>query len=65
MLAGQLYDPSDPELNQLRIKARKLASRYNLTDEDESEKQHEILNELLPNTKEMPGLQVPAYFDYD
>lgn len=55
MLAGQLYDPSDPELDR-RLKARKLARRYNLTDEDESEKQHEILKELLPNTREMPGL---------
>ena len=29
MLAGQLYDPADPELDQLRLKARKLARRYN------------------------------------
>ncbi len=26
MLAGNLYDPSDEELNRLRIKARKLAT---------------------------------------
>ena len=51
MLAGLLYDPSDPELERLRLKARKLARRYNLTDEDESEKQYEILKELLPNTR--------------
>ena len=48
MLAGQLYDPSDSELEQLRLKARKLARHYNLTDEDECEKQYEILKELLP-----------------
>ncbi len=64
MLAGLLYDPSDPELVQLRVKARKLARRYNLTDEDESEKLYEILKELLPNTQEVPGLQAPVYFDY-
>ncbi len=64
MLAGLLYDPSDPELEQLRLKARKLARRYNLTDEDESEKQYGILKELLPNTQEIPGLQAPVYFDY-
>lgn len=64
MLAGQLYDPSDSELTELRLKARKLARRYNLTDEDESEKQCEILKELLPNTQEIPGLQAPIYFDY-
>ena len=64
MLAGQLYNPSDPELDQLRLKARKLARCYNLTDEDEREKQYEILKELLPNTREIPGLQAPVYFDY-
>ena len=64
MLAGQLYDPSDSELEQLRLKARKLARHYNLTDEDEMRKQYEILKELLPNTREMPLLQAPVYFDY-
>ena len=34
MLSGELYDPSDPELKYLRIKARKLVRKYNLTDED-------------------------------
>lgn len=64
MLTGQLYDPSDPELDQLRLKARKLARRYNMTDEDEREKRYKILKELLPNTLEMPDLQAPVYFDY-
>ena len=64
MLAGQLYDPSDPELEQLRLKARKLARRYNMADEDEQETQRKILKELLPNSPEMPGLQAPIYFDY-
>ena len=64
MLAGKLYDPSDEELTGLRIKARKLARRYNQTDEDEPEKQQELLRELLPNTAEIPSLQAPVYFDY-
>lgn len=64
MLAGRLYDPSDPELEQLRVKARKLARRYNSTDEDEREKQCELLRALLPNSREIPGLQAPVYFDY-
>ena len=34
MLSGELYDSSDNELEQLRLHARKLARRYNLTDED-------------------------------
>ena len=64
MLAGELYDPSDEELTSLRIRARKLARRYNQTDEDEPEKQQELLRALLPNTAAIPGLQAPVYFDY-
>lgn len=64
MLAGELYDPSDEELTGLRIKARRLARRYNQTDEDEPEKQLELLRALLPNSAEIPGLQAPVYFDY-
>ena len=64
MIAGQLYDPSDPELTKLRVKARKLARRYNQTDEDEGEKRTELLRELLPNTPELPDLQAPVCFDY-
>ena len=64
MLAGNLYDPSDAELSRLRTKARKLARKYNLTDEDETEKQREILMELLPNSPAIPGLMAPVHFDY-
>ena len=64
MLAGELYDPSDAELAALLIKARKLARRYNQTDEDEPEKRTAIQRELLPNTPNLPGLQAPIYFDY-
>ena len=64
MLAGMLYDASDPELVELLVKARKLARRYNLTDEDDVEKKEAILKELLPNTEYLPALQAPVYFDY-
>lgn len=64
MLAGKLYDPADPELIALRTKARKLARKYNLTDEDERAQRREILRELLPNTPDLPDLQAPVWFDY-
>ena len=64
MLRGELYDPSDPELKSLRVKARKLARKYNLTDEDEAERRDAILTELMPNTARLPSLQAPIYFDY-
>ncbi len=64
MIAGELYDPSDEELCALRIKARKLARRYNQIDEDEPEKMNAVLKELLCSSKELPALQSPIYFDY-
>lgn len=64
MVRGELYDPSDHELRSLRVKARKLARKYNLNDEDEPEQQKTILRELLPNTRHLPSLQAPVFFDY-
>ena len=64
MLAGMLYNPSDSELTELLVKARKLARKYNQIDEDEPEKRIAILRELLPNTPNLPSLQAPVYFDY-
>ena len=57
MLSGVLYDPTDIELEQLRLNARKLARKYNLTDEDNQEEQAQILRELLPATEELLYLQ--------
>ena len=64
MINGSLYDPYDTELEQLRLNARKLARKYNRTDEDQPEEQAEILRKLLPATKQFPYLQAPVYFDY-
>ena len=64
MLSGELYDPTDKELEQLRLNARKLVRKYNLTDEDQPEEQAKILRKLLPTTEELPYLQAPVYFDY-
>ena len=35
MINGELYDSADKELEQLRLNARKLARKYNSTDEDQ------------------------------
>lgn len=64
MLAGQLYNPADPELSRLRLKARRLAAEYNLTGDDEPEKQSAILRELFPEAGHLPFLQAPIHFDY-
>lgn len=52
MLAGKLYDPSDKELSELRIKAHKLSKMFNDTFEDEEEKRAGIIRELVPDMGE-------------
>ncbi|MBQ2052979.1 MAG: sugar O-acetyltransferase [Bacilli bacterium] len=64
MLAGQLYDPSTPELLNLRAKAHKLCSEYNNTPEENAARRAEIIKELgikLGNNVYLTG---PIYFDY-
>lgn len=64
MLTGQLYDPGDKELSELRLKARKLARRYNNTDEDDTETAQAILAQLVPNRGAGTAFQPPVHFDY-
>ena len=65
MINGELYDSADKELEQLRLNARKLSRKYNLTDEDCSEEQMQILRELLSATEELPYLQAPVILIMD
>lgn len=64
MLSGKIYDPSDKELEKIRIQAHRLSKMYNDTFDDEEEKRKEILNKLLPNKKDGVFIQGPVYFDY-
>ncbi|MDF2627931.1 MAG: maltose Oacetyltransferase [Symbiobacteriaceae bacterium] len=45
MLAGELYNAADPELVELRNRARRLARAFNATTELELERRSEILSE--------------------
>ena len=47
MLAGKLYDPSDPLLAKQRETAHRLSWEYNLLPETEEEKRQAILAQLL------------------
>lgn len=64
MLAGKLYDPSDPELARLRGAAHRLSKEYNDTTEDQEKARADILRRLLPNLGEGTYLQGPIQFDY-
>lgn len=64
MLRGEVYDPSDSELTELRVRAHRLSQQYNLTYETDVERRKEILDLLLPNRGEGAFLQSPVQFDY-
>ena len=64
MLSGKIYDPNDPELLELRIKAHKLSFEYNATPETEMKKRQEIMEELIGELGENVYLQGPIQFDY-
>lgn len=64
MLAGRLYDPSDPELLKLRVEAHTLSKAYNDTLETQETERAEILKKLLPGLGENSYIQGPIQFDY-
>lgn len=64
MIRGKLYDPSDKELEALRLQAHRLSKDYNDTYEDEEEKREEILSKLIPNRSDGVYIQGPIQFDY-
>ncbi len=64
MLAGELYDPADPELAEERRRAREYTRRFNRTDETETEVRRSLLEELFGSTGEDPHVEPPFRCDY-
>ena len=64
MLAGELYDPLDPQLVDDRLKTRLLIKELNDSREDQAEERMRILKELIPMAGEGLWLQPPFYCDY-
>lgn len=64
MLSGKLYDPNDPELLKLRVKAHRLSAEYNALLETDEEKRQKILEELIGDLGKGAYLQGPIQFDY-
>jgi maltose O-acetyltransferase len=63
MLAGQLYDPLDPELVRARERARDLCQALNATREADREARRRILRELLGAGSESVWMQPPFFCD--
>jgi maltose O-acetyltransferase len=64
MLAGELYFASDPELVQLRRRARRLTRLYNDTGPDEAARRGELLRELFGAIGEHPDIEPDFRCDY-
>ena len=64
MLAGQLYDASDPQLSAERRTARLLLGQFNQSNEDQQELRRDLLGKLLPHADEIPRIEPPFYCDY-
>jgi maltose O-acetyltransferase len=64
MLAGEFYNPLDPELAAARARARDLCQNLNSTRETESERRRSILRELFAKGGNTVWMQPPFYCDY-
>ena len=64
MLAGELYDPLNPELVRLRARARDLCWALNATREADEESRRRILRELLGAGGDRAWVQPPFFCDY-
>ena len=64
MLAGEMYDPLDPELVAARVHARELCHRLNATRETEEDGRRRILRELFGKGGDTVWMQPPFFCDY-
>jgi maltose O-acetyltransferase len=64
MLAGELYDPLDPDLTDRRVRARDLCQALNATGETESDRRRAILRDLFGAGGDSVWMQPPFYCDY-
>jgi len=64
MLAGELYDPFDPELVAGRARARDLCQALNATREAEQDERRRILTDLFGTGGDSVWMQPPFYCDY-
>jgi maltose O-acetyltransferase len=64
MLAGEMYDPSDPTLVEERRAARRLTAAFNATAADEADRRESLLRDLFGSVGENPHVEPPFRCDY-
>lgn len=64
MLAGELYDPLDPELVQARNRVRGLCQDLNATREEQADERRRLLKEIFGAGGDTVWMQPPFFCDY-
>lgn len=64
MLAGEMYNPMDPELCDGRERARLLFQKINLIPDNRKPERDELLYELMGSAGEGLWIEPPFYCDY-
>lgn len=64
MLAGELYNPLDPQLVSERRRARLLTKALNDTRDDQPEERDRLIHELIPAQGSEVWIELPFYCDY-
>ncbi|MFC5969946.1 maltose acetyltransferase domain-containing protein [Halomarina salina] len=64
MLAGERYDPRDPELVADRRRAASTTNRYDRTEPDEREERQRLLDDLFGSVGEHVTVKPPVRCDY-
>jgi maltose O-acetyltransferase len=64
MVAGELYDPLDPELARARARARDLCHTLNASREAETDLRQGVLRQLLGAGSDSAWIQPPFFCDY-
>lgn len=63
-LSGQLYNPSDPELVKLHLRAKKLFGKYNSVSPADHKRLQKIIRKIIGKHGENIHVQPPFYCDY-
>ncbi len=63
MLAGELFDPRDPELSRERERCREIFRRFNATPESQKDETQRLLGELFGKATDA-WIQQPFFCDY-
>lgn len=64
MLAGEMYNPSDPDLEKARHKVRLRFHKFNSLSEEHLTLRQDILSKIIPNAGKNLFVEPPFHCDY-